>query len=193
MTDDTPLPPVEIPWSLAATTQPLAHVEPNQTSISLFVFKPDDDKLIGKFPGERLIYLKFTVSVSPASIPSGPLGNLGEGVPCFHLLLDLRVRKSDGSIGTIRPYFHSAAPLHRTMVETGLVGIDIFEGESDLQSMGKSGSQMYESSSSHSRTTTAGGGASFRWNNFHWCFHPKHFYKRFSSAWSFASSGYDSA
>lgn len=160
MSEDTPPPPIEIPWRLAATTQPLAHVEPDQTSISLFVFKPDDDKLTGKFPGERLIYLKFTVSVSPASIPSGPLGNLGEGVPCFHLLLDLRVRKSDGSVGTIRPYFHSAAPLHRTMVETGLVGIDIFEGESDLQSMGKSGSQMYESSSSHSRTTTAGGGAS---------------------------------
>ena len=75
-------------------------------------------------------------------------------------MLDLRVRKSDGNIGTIRPYFHSAAPLHRTMVETGLVGVDIFEGESDLQSMGKSGSQMYESSSSHSRTTTVGGGAS---------------------------------
>ncbi|HSA73832.1 MAG TPA: hypothetical protein VLD84_07755 [Nitrososphaeraceae archaeon] len=153
--------PLEIPWKLAATSQPLTLGEPDQTSISLFVYKPDEDNLTGKFPGERLIYLKFTISVSPATLPNAsPVGALGEGVPCFHLLLDLRVRKSDGSTGTIRPYFHSAAPLHRTIVETGLVGVDVFEGESDLQFMGKSGSQMYESSSSHSRTTTVGGSGS---------------------------------
>jgi hypothetical protein len=153
--------PIEIPWKLASTTQALTSGEPDETSISLFVYKPDEDQITGKFPGERLIYLKFTVSVSPANISSAPpVGALGEGVPCFYLLLDLRVRKSDGSVGTIRPYFHSAAPLHRTVVETGLVGVDVFEGESDLQAMGKSGSQMYESSSSQSRTTTVGGGAS---------------------------------
>jgi hypothetical protein len=153
--------PIEIPWKLASTTQPLTTGEPNQTSISMFVFEPDEDKLTGKFPHERLIYLKFTVTVSPASFPDAQPGSaLGEGVPCFHLLLDLKVSKSDGATGTIRPYFHSAAPLHRTMVESGVVGVDVYEGESDQQFMGKSGSQMYESSSSRSRTTSMGAGAS---------------------------------
>lgn len=154
--------PIEIPWKLASTTQPLATDEPDQTSISMFVFEPDDDKLTGKFPKERLIYLKFTISVSPGSIPDAPpITALGEGIPCFHLKLDLKVRKASGDPGTIRPYFHSAAPLHRTMVQTGVVGLDLFEGEADAQFMGKSGSQMFESSSSRSRTTTAGAGASF--------------------------------
>jgi len=154
--------PLEIPWKLASTTQALATGEPDQTSISFFVFEPDNEKLTSQFPNERLIYLKFTVSVSPASIPSAPpVSALGEGVPCFHLLLDLKVRKADGDPGTIRPYFHSAAPLHRTMIQTGVVGADLFEGEADEQFVGKSGSQMYESSSSRSRTTSMGAGASF--------------------------------
>jgi len=161
MSEEKPPAPIEIPWKLASTTQPLTTGEPNQTSMSVFVFEPDEDKLTAKFPHERLIYLKFTVTVSPANFPDTQPGSvLGEGVPCFHLLLDLKVSKSDGALGTIRPYFHSAAPLHRTMVESGVVGVDVYEGESDQQFMGKSGSQMYESSSSRSRTTSMGAGAS---------------------------------
>ena len=34
--------PLEIPWRLASTTLPLTAGEPDQTSISLFVFTPDD-------------------------------------------------------------------------------------------------------------------------------------------------------
>ena len=90
---------------------------------------------------QRLIFLKFTVSVSPATIPGlPPVTALGEGVPCLHLLLDLRIRKKSGELGTIRPYFHAAAPMHRSIVQTGVVGVDTFEGESDEQSIGRSGS-----------------------------------------------------
>ena len=156
MADPDLPPPIEVPWTLASTTQPLVAGEPSQTAISLFHFEPDDASLTSLFPDERLIYLKFTVSVSPATIPNAPpAAALGEGVPCLHLLLDLKVRKASGELGTIRPYFHAAAPTHRTMIQSGVVGADTFEGESDAQSMGRSGSQMHESSSSHARTTSA--------------------------------------
>jgi hypothetical protein len=157
----TPL-PIEIPWRLVSTTQPLAAGDPDQTSISMFVFEPDDHKLTSEFPKDRLIYIKFVVTVSAASIPNAPpVATLGEGIPCFHLKLDLKIRKASGDLGTIRPYFHSAAPLHRTMVQTGVVGVNLFEGEADSQMIGKSGSQMYESSSTRSRTTTGVIGESF--------------------------------
>jgi len=165
MADQEPLPPLEIPWKLAATTQPLAAGEPDQTSISIFFHEPDDDALVGRPADERLVYLKFLVSVSPASFPrdrSQVVSTfLGEGVPVFHLQLDLRVRNSDGDVGTIRPYFHSAAPLSREMIQTGVVGGEAYEGEFDGQSIGKSGSQMYESQTSRSKTVSAGASAGF--------------------------------
>lgn len=151
-------PPLEIPWKLAATTQPLTAGDPDETAISLFSFEPDDEDLTSQFPDERLVYVKVTVTISPATPPPGipPVAGtaLGEGVPCFHMLLDLRVRNDAGDVGTIRPYFHAAAPLNRRMIQTGVVGSELYEGESDGQFMGKSGSQMYETSSSTSRTTS---------------------------------------
>jgi hypothetical protein len=161
MAEELPL-PLEIPWKLASTTQPLAAGDPEQTSISLFFHEPDDEILASTFPDDRIVYLKFTVSISPATIPGvPPVAALGEGVPCFHMLLDLKVRNASGVLGTIRPYFHAAAPMQRIMIQTGVVGLDTFEGESDEQSMGKSGSQMYESTSSRARTRSASAGASF--------------------------------
>jgi len=158
--EQTGLPPLEIPWKLAATTQPLVAGEPDETAISLFFFEPAAEELPeGIEPDERLVFLKFTVSVSPAAFPPGtPPGSggaLGAGVPCFHLQLDLKVRKASGELGTIRPYFHAAAPLNRRSLQTGVVGVDVFEGESEGQTMGKSRSQMYESSKTHSSTTSA--------------------------------------
>lgn len=157
--------PLEIPWRLASTTQPLAVGEPDQTSLSVFFYEPDADVLISELPDEKLVYLKFTASVSPASFPAEKsqvaATFLGEGIPCFHLLLDLRVRNAAGDVGTIRPYFHAAAPLYRRMIQTGIVGGELFEGEADGQFMGKSGSQMYETQSTASETLSAGGGASF--------------------------------
>jgi hypothetical protein len=71
------------------------------------------------------------------------------------------VPNAAGDVGTIRPYFHAAAPLYRRMLQTGVVGGELFEGEADGQFMGKSGSQMYETQSTESKTFSVGGGASF--------------------------------
>ena len=163
MADELP-PPLEIPWRLASTTQPRVAGDPDQTSISLFYFEPDDDDLTGDYPDERLVYIKITATISPARFPEDREGVvsrfLGEGVPCFHALLDLEVRDPAGGAGDIRPYFHAAAPMHRRMVQTGIVGAERYEGEADGQSMGRSGSQMYETLTSSARTVSGGGGAS---------------------------------
>lgn len=105
----------------------------------------------------RLVYIKVTVSISPASFPITPpfpSGALGEGIPVYHMLLDLKVRRKSGETGTIRPYFHAAAPLKRRMIQSGVVGHEIFEGEASGQFMGKSGSEMPEALDSESRTTS---------------------------------------
>jgi hypothetical protein len=165
MSDEDFLPPLEIPWKLASTTQPLTNGEPAETTISFFTFQPDDDALNNKFKDHRLIFLKVTVSISPATFPPGTApaaaSVLGEGIPCFHVLLDLRVRKSSGDLGTIHPYFHTAAPMRRQMIQTGVIGVESFEGESENQLVGKSGSQMYETGSSHSTTSSVSGSMNF--------------------------------
>lgn len=158
-------PPREIPWKLASTTQPLAAGEPAQTSLSLFFFEPEEDALTRRFPDERLVFIKLTASVSPASFPAELSKTaaefLGEGIPCMHLLLDLKVRLASGESGTIRPYFHAAAPLNRRMIQTGVVGAEAFEGDADSQVIGKSGSQMAESLRSHSNTVSGGASLGF--------------------------------
>ena len=158
MADDDALPPpLEIPWKLASTTLPFSNGEPDQTSISIFTHIPDDDVLTAKFPDGKLVYIKVTVSISPASFPITPpfpSGALGEGIPVYHVLLDLKVRRQSGETGTIRPYFHAAAPLKRRMIQSGVVGHEIFEGEASGQFMGKSGSEMHEALDSESRTTS---------------------------------------
>lgn len=164
MPDTEPLlPPIEIPWRLASTTQPLAAGEPAQTALSLFVFEPDDAALVGRLPGERLVFIKVTATVTPASIPRelSPVAAsfLGEGIPCMHLLLDLKVRGGDGEPGSIRPYFHAASPLERRMVQTGVVGMEVYEGEADGLAVGKSGAQMNETLRSHSTTSSASASA----------------------------------
>jgi hypothetical protein len=161
--DDLPL-PIEIPWRLASTTQLLNAGDPDQTTISLFTFQPDDEDLLSDFPGQKIVLLKVTVSISPASFPPGtvpPIASaLGEGIPCYHVLLDLKVRKEDGQLGTDRPYFHAAAPLRRQMLQTGVIGTDLFEGAADSQFVGRSGSQVHEITSSHTRTSSRAGGVS---------------------------------
>jgi hypothetical protein len=163
MADELP-PPIEIPWRLASTTQPRIAGDPDQTALSLFFYEPDDDVLTSKFPDDRLVYVKATATISPATFPDDRRGiaatYLGEGVPCLHVLLDLEIRNPAGGPGDIRPYFHAAAPMHRRLVQTGIVGAEQYEGEADGQFMGRSGSQMYETLTSASRTTSAGGGAS---------------------------------
>jgi hypothetical protein len=161
--EEAPLPPIEIPWRLAATTQPLAAGEPAETALSLFFFEPDDATLTSQFPDEKLVFVKFTASISPASFPAElsrvAASFLGEGIPCQHVLLDLKVRSTTSEAGTIRPYFHAAAPLARRMVQSGVVGADIYEGEADGIAIGKSGSQGQRSLRSHSNTVTKSGSA----------------------------------
>ncbi len=153
------LPPIEIPWKLASTTQPLAAGGPAETALSLFYFEPDEERLIGQFPDEKLVFLKLTASISPAAFPRElsrlAATHLGEGIPCLHLLLDLSVEEEGAGDGSIRPYFHAAAPLTRRFVQTGVIGTEIYEGESEGVAIGKSGSQMHETLRSHSGTTSA--------------------------------------
>ena len=154
--DDDVLPPaIEIPWRLASTTLPFSNTGPDETSISLFTHRPDDGDLTATFPDEALVFIKVTTSISPGALPvSVPGGALGEGIPVYHTLLDLTVRLKSGETGTIRPYFHAAAPLKRRMIQSGVVGHEIFEGEASGQFMGKSGSEMHEALDSQSRTTS---------------------------------------
>jgi hypothetical protein len=127
--------------------------------MSLFFFEPDDATLTSHFPDDKIVFVKVTASISPASFPPElskvAASFLGEGIPCMHLLLDLKVRNATGETGTIRPYFHAAAPLSRRMVQSGVVGVDIYEGEADGIAIGKSGSQLNETLRSHSDTTSS--------------------------------------
>src|SRR5688572_16754070 len=156
--------PIEIPWQLASTTQPLVAGDPSDTSVSLFTFVPDAEATADDFPDQRLVFLKVTTTISPAAFPTGtaPLAasTLGEGVPCYHAQLDMIVRRADGELGTIRPYFHAAAPLRREMLQTGVIGGERFEGASYHQSIGRSSSQLYETSQSHAATTSVSVGGS---------------------------------
>jgi hypothetical protein len=163
MGDVETLPPVEIPWKLASTTQPLTAAGPAETAMSLFYFEPDDATLTRQFPDEKLVFVKVVASISPAAFPRDlskvAATYLGEGIPCFHLLLDLSVEKEGGGDGSIHPYFHAAAPLSRSFVQTGVLGTSIYEGEAEGVAIGKSGSQMHETLRSHSNTTSASGSA----------------------------------
>jgi hypothetical protein len=161
--DDLPL-SLEITWQLASTTQHLVAGDPDETTISLFTFQPDDETLTAEFPGQHLVFLKVTVSISPTAFPPGTspvaASALGEGIPCYHMLLDMTVRKKSGELGTDRPYFHTAAPLRRQMLQTGVIGTDLFEGEANSQFIGRSGSQVHETTDSHSVTKSRSGGFS---------------------------------
>jgi hypothetical protein len=164
MADDLPI-PIEIPWQLAATTQALVAGQPDDTAITLFTFEPDLEVTSKEFPGQRVIFLKVTTTISPAAFPPGtaPIAAsmLGEGVPCYHAQLDMIVRKENGGLGAIRPYFHAAAPLRREMLQTGVIGGENFEGISNHQAIGKSASQLHETSQSHASTTSVSAGGSF--------------------------------
>jgi hypothetical protein len=156
--------PLEIPWQLASTTQHLVAGEPDETTISLFTFQPKEENLTSEFPGQQLVFLKATVSISPAAFPPGvappAAAALGEGIPCYHVLLDMKVRKKSGELGTDRPYFHAAAPMRRQMLMTGVIGTDLFEGEASSQFIGKSGSEVHEATRSHTGTSSLSGGLS---------------------------------
>src|SRR5262245_2516309 len=93
--DELPI-PLEIPWRLAATTQLLKAGDPDDSTISLFYYEPQLTSLENDYPDERIIYLKFVVSVSPVPEPNGVFSDLAhkyleDGLPVWLLLLDLKV------------------------------------------------------------------------------------------------------
>jgi hypothetical protein len=166
--------PAEIGWRLASTSQALKSAGPDDTTISLFTFEPDEEAFVDVFPGQKIVYLKLTVSISPMSLADVTAVDVvrnyfDDTIPVYALQLDLKVKPEPLELGGIRPYFHSAAPLHRRVIETGVVGDDLYEGEADSQFIGRSGSQLQENLSSRTNTRTgqvglqiAGFGASGR-------------------------------
>ena len=149
--------PIEIPWRLAATSQTLKAGGPDDTTVSLFVFEPESEQFSIAFPNEKLVYLKINVSISP--IPLSQVSSIDvvrnhfdDTIPVYATQIDLKIRPEPQELGGIRPYFHSAAPLHRRVIESGVVGDDLYEGEVDSQFMGRSGSQVQETLASRTNT-----------------------------------------
>jgi hypothetical protein len=144
--------PVEVPWRLAATTQRLKTGEAEETTLSLFYFEPQMAELAASYPNERLVYIKLTASVSPCRtsdmVNDKVVTYLSGGLPVRHLLIDMGVTPNPFQEGGIRPYFHAAAPLRRSMLETGVFGYEVYEGEANGLSVGKSASTLHESLSS---------------------------------------------
>lgn len=156
--------PAEIPWQLAANTQISGKSGPYETTVALFHYQPELPALKQAYPDHCLVYFKVAASVSPYRAAEDAANDLissylDTGLPIWHLLLDLRVTSNGGS-ETVIPYFHSAAPLRRSMLQTGIIGADAFEGESNGLAVGKSGSQFHETVSAHStvKTKKSGGG-----------------------------------
>lgn len=144
--------PIEVPWQLAGSTRPLGaapDLPADITSLSLFTYVPEIESLDTDYPNERLIYLKFTVSVSPFAPRSkrDPILDLvlGTHFPIWGMLFDVRVFNHAGIVpGAIRPYFLAASPTERNMIESGVVGDQSYEGASNGIAIGKSGSQLHE-------------------------------------------------
>jgi hypothetical protein len=172
MSDVKPLPiPAEIPWKLAATTRTneLPGPEQGEATISLFTYLPKLENLSRDYPGEQLFYLKFSVSIVP-HMPPLPADDaakrfwlFGNACPVWHAIFDVRVMPVVLDKPDIRPYVLAAAPLRRTMIETGVVGDDMFEGESSAVSIGKSGSQLHETTKSGVENSESGVGIGIGW------------------------------
>ena len=149
--------PIEVPWRLASSSQALKAGGPDDTTISLFTFEPNAEEFDDVFPDGKIVYLKFTVSISPISLNDVTSvdvvrNHFDDTIPVYAMQLDLKLKPEPLVLDGIRPHFHSAAPLHRRVIETGVVGDDLFEGEVDSQFVGRSGSQLHENLASRTNT-----------------------------------------
>ncbi len=174
MPDETFPIPVEIPWQLLKTNyvfSPDKGPEHDTTAISVFTYFPKLRNLELDYPDDRLVYLKFTASVSPYSTTGtffqtafSPkdimLEFLTVGNPIWRLILDVSITVPGAQEVGQKPFFIAASPIRRAMLETGIVGSQTFEGESNSHAVGKSGSQLYESSGSP-EVRTSGWGLDF--------------------------------
>jgi hypothetical protein len=157
--------PLEIPWKLAASNQPLVPDGPKPSTIALYFFQPKMEALDLDYPDEYLVYLKFTVTICPFDSPweNRIKALLTGGLPVWSFLFELTVTPNPMQSGGFRPFFLAAAPLRRTMIETGIVGAELFEGEANGVAVGKSASQLHETGSSHGDTSTSGWAGSTSW------------------------------
>ncbi|HEX8150569.1 MAG TPA: hypothetical protein VF591_25520 [Pyrinomonadaceae bacterium] len=171
MPDDELSIPTEVSWQLLATsmTSPILS-DTDSSSISVFTYVPKLESLEKDYPNDRLVYLKFTASVSPISVAG--IGSDGTGrdpfdllgardYPVWRTILDVTITGpgEKREPGSLKPYFLSASPVRREMVEMGVVGREVYEGESTGLAVGKSGSQLHESfrTSTETSETSVGG------------------------------------
>ncbi|HEX7787265.1 MAG TPA: hypothetical protein VF653_13685 [Methylomirabilota bacterium] len=152
---DADLPvPIDIPWQLLSRRGPDSVEDP--TSIATFIYVPQLTGLDEQYPDDRLIYFKFSISVFPFRLDlprSTPLNVLDEAVaPVWRMAFDVEITPRTEAPRALKPYFLSAAPTRRALVETGVVGDYVTEGESDEAAVGRSGAHLIEGY--HSTTTT---------------------------------------
>jgi hypothetical protein len=155
--------PLDIPWQLLSRRGPDSPEDP--TSLSTFVYVPRLPELDTTYPDDRLVYFKFTASVFPfhLDVPKvPPLNVLDEAfAPVWRMILDVEITaKRTPTTPGFKPYFLSAAPTRRAMIETGVVGDYFTEGESDEVAIGRSASHLIEGFHSTTKTRKFGiGGA----------------------------------
>lgn len=152
-------PPVDIPWQLLSRRGPDSPEDP--TSIATFVYIPLVADLDAKYPDDRLVYFKFSVSVFPfrLDVPRVPPFEVFDEAfaPVWRMILDVEITpKARPDTPGLKPYFLSAAPTRRAMVETGVVGDYLTEGESDEVAIGRSGSHLIEGFHSTTKTRKFG-------------------------------------
>lgn len=162
MADDDLTVPLDIPWQLLSRRGPDASEDP--TSIVTFVYMPKLPELDAQYPNDRLVYFKFSVSVFPFNLDlprAAPFDVLDEAfAPVWRMGLDIEIAAKESAPPNMKPYFLSAAPTRRAIIETGVVGDHVTEGESDEVAIGRSGSHLIEGFHSTTKTRKFGiGGA----------------------------------
>jgi hypothetical protein len=161
--ENEPSVPLDVPWQLLSRRGPDSADDP--TSIATFVHVPVLPELDTHYPDDRLIYFKFSVSVFPfhLDVPrAAPLDIFDEAVaPVWRMMLEVEIAARDApATPGLKPYFLSAAPTRRALVETGVVGDYFTEGESDEVAITRGGSHLIEgfNSTTKTRKLSVGGG-----------------------------------
>jgi hypothetical protein len=159
--DDLAL-PLDIPWQLLSRRGPESPEDP--TSLATFVYVPQLPEVDEAYPLDRLIYFKFTASLFPFRLDlrtEESFQVLDEAfAPVWRLILDVQIRPRQApATPGLKPYFLSAAPTRRAVIETGVVGDHLTEGESDEVAIGRSGSHLIEGFHSTTKTRKFGIGA----------------------------------
>ena len=160
MADDDLTVPIDVPWQLLSRRGPDSAEDP--TSIATFIYVPKLPQLDEQYPDDRLVYFKFSVSIFPfpPELPRfTPLNVLDEAVsPVWRLAFDVEITPATEAPRALKPYFLSASPTRRALVETGIVGDYATEGESDEVAIARSGAHLIEGFHSTTKTRKWGVG-----------------------------------